>query len=184
MRARRAWYVHGYVPLWYGPQCRARCSGWATPSEREPVAQARRAEGSLHSRKFHAAFVVIADSICISGSAMGSARARLTKRERTGLQNPQTAAPRESRGVTRADFVHHSSYRIHSGSLRRTTGIFRDTHTSHSVGCAKVVGVQQPPTRLGNTPNKYNAVQLECSVLQSRPPICLDSPPTLTQPPA
>ena len=114
----------------------------------------------------------------------GSARARLTKRERTGLQNPQTAAPRESRGVTRADFVHHSSYRIHSGSLRRTTGIFRDTHTSHSVGCAKVVGVQQPPTRLGNTPNKYNAVQLECSVLQSRPPICLDSPPTLTQPPA
>ena len=119
-------------------------------------------------------------SICISGSA----RARLTKRERTGLQNPQTAAPRESRGVTRADFVHHSSYRIHSGSLRRTTGIFRDTHTSHSVGCAKVVGVQQPPTRLGNTPNKYNAVQLECSVLQSRPPICLDSPPTLTQPPA
>ena len=167
--------MHGYVPLWYGPQCRARCSGWATPSEREPVAQARRAGQRRLSRK---RFTHSID--CISGSA----RARLTKRERTGLQNPQTAAPRESRGVTRADFVHHSSYRIHSGSLRRTTGIFRDTHTSHSVGCAKVVGVQQPPTRLGNTPNKYNAVQLECSVLQSRPPICLDSPPTLTQPPA
>lgn len=139
---------------------------------RRPAGQRK---GSLHSRKFHPS------SICISGSA----RARLTKRERTGLQNPQTAAPRESRGVTRADFVHHSSYRIHSGLITtHVRRIFRDTHTSHSVGCAKVVGVQQPPTRLGNTPNKYNAVQLECSVLQSRPPICLDSPPTLTQPPA
>ena len=115
----------------------------------------------------------------------GSARARLTKRERTGLQNPQTAAPRESRGVTRADFVHHSSYRIQRliTHARPAYFAYRAHISPHSVGCAKVVGVQQPPTRLGNTPNKYNAVQLECSVLQSRPPICLD-PPTLTQPPA
>ena len=169
--------MHGYVPLWYGPQCRARCSGWATPSEREPVAQARRAGQRRLSRK---RFTHSIDGIS------GSARARLTKRERTGLQKPQTAAPREGRGVTRADFVHHSSYRIQRliTHARPAYFAYRAHISPHSVGCAKVVGVQQPPTRLRNTPNKYNSVQLECSVLQSRPPICLDSPPTLTQPPA
>lgn len=99
-------------------------------------------------------------------------------------KEPQTAAPRESRGVTRADFVHHSSYRIHSGLI--TTHVRHISRYAHISQCRvrKSCRRSSAATRLPNTPNKYNAVQLECSVLQSRPPICLDSPPTLTQPPA